>query len=32
MTTIDTYTTLGDLVTVHPSLARELERFGLDYC
>ena len=25
-------TTLGDLVTAHPSLARELERRGLDYC
>lgn len=25
-------TTLGDLVTAHPSLARELEQRGLDYC
>lgn len=25
-------TTLGDVVTAHPSLARELERGGLDYC
>lgn len=30
--TIDTTTTLGDLVTAHPELARELERRGLDYC
>lgn len=32
MTAIDTTTTLGDLVTAHPRLARELERRGLDYC
>lgn len=32
MTTIDTHTTLGDLVTAHPGLASELERRGLDYC
>jgi regulator of cell morphogenesis and NO signaling len=32
MTTIDTHTTLGDLVTAHPGLAPELERRGLDYC
>ena len=32
MTTIDTSTTLGDLVTAHPKLAGELERRGLDYC
>lgn len=32
MTAIDTTTTLGDLVTAHPGLARELERRGLDYC
>jgi regulator of cell morphogenesis and NO signaling len=32
MTTIDTHTTLGDLVTAHPGLARLLERRGLDYC
>lgn len=31
-TTIDTTTTLGDLVTEHPDLARELDRRGLDYC
>lgn len=31
-TTIDTATTLGDLVTEHPDLARELDRRGLDYC
>lgn len=32
MTTIDTDTTLGEVVTAHPDLARELERRGLDYC
>lgn len=32
MTIIDTATTLGALVSVHPELARELERHGLDYC
>jgi regulator of cell morphogenesis and NO signaling len=32
MTTIDPTTTLGDLVTAHPQLTRELERRGLDYC
>jgi len=31
-TTIDATTRLGDLVTAHPELARELERRGLDYC
>jgi len=30
--TITEATTLGDVVTAHPSLARELERGGLDYC
>ena len=29
---IDVTTSLGDLVTSHPQLARELERCGLDYC
>jgi regulator of cell morphogenesis and NO signaling len=32
MTVIETTTTLGELVTAHPVLARELERIGLDYC
>jgi regulator of cell morphogenesis and NO signaling len=32
MTTIDVNTTLGELVTEQPALARELERHGLDYC
>ncbi len=32
MTTIDTTTTLGALVSAHPELAHELERYGLDYC
>lgn len=32
MTAIDEYTTLGELVTASPGLARELERLGLDYC
>jgi regulator of cell morphogenesis and NO signaling len=32
MTVIDTDLTLGTLVTEHPTLARELERLGLDYC
>jgi regulator of cell morphogenesis and NO signaling len=32
MTTIDPQVTLGDLVTAHPGLARDLERLGLDYC
>jgi regulator of cell morphogenesis and NO signaling len=32
MSTIDVDTTLGDVVTAHPQLARELERQGLDYC
>ena len=32
MSTIDTSTGLGALVTAHPELARELERRGLDYC
>ncbi len=30
--TVDPRTSLGDLVTAHPSLARELERRDLDYC
>ena len=29
---IDVQTTLGEVVTSHPALARELERRGLDYC
>jgi regulator of cell morphogenesis and NO signaling len=32
MTMIEPTATLADLVTAHPSLARELERRGLDYC
>ncbi len=32
MKTIDTGITLGALVNTHPSLARKLERLGLDYC
>lgn len=32
MTTIDLDTTLADVVTEHPQLARELEERGLDYC
>jgi regulator of cell morphogenesis and NO signaling len=32
VTTIETTRTLADLVTEHPTLARELERLGLDYC
>jgi regulator of cell morphogenesis and NO signaling len=32
MTTIDFDTTLAELVTTQPRLARELERRGLDYC
>ncbi len=32
MTTIDTQTTLSDLVTQRPGLARELEKLELDYC
>jgi regulator of cell morphogenesis and NO signaling len=32
MTTIELHETLGELVTAHPELARELERRGLDYC
>lgn len=32
MTTIDPQITLGDLVTEHPNLARQLERLDLDYC
>lgn len=32
MTTIDPRTTLADLVTVHPELARVLEAQHLDYC
>lgn len=31
-TVIDPSTTLGDLVTARPGLARELERLSLDYC
>jgi len=29
---IDTAASLGDLVTMHPQLAREFEALGLDYC
>ena len=29
---IDSSMTLGEIVTLHPSLATELERHGLDYC
>jgi regulator of cell morphogenesis and NO signaling len=32
MNAIRTTDTLGDLVRLHPELARELERRGLDYC
>lgn len=32
MVTISTTKTLGEVVTEHPSLARELERLDLDYC
>jgi regulator of cell morphogenesis and NO signaling len=32
MTLIDETMTLGELVNRHPVLARELERWGLDYC
>jgi len=32
MAAISVADTLGELVTTDPSLARELERFGLDYC
>ena len=32
MTLIEPTSTLADLVTADPSLARELERRGLDYC
>jgi regulator of cell morphogenesis and NO signaling len=32
MSTIGTETTLGEVVTAHPQLARELERRGFDYC
>ncbi len=30
--TVDDHITLGDLVTLHPSVARPLEKLGLDYC
>jgi len=30
--TFDDHITLGDLVTLHPSVARPLEKMGLDYC
>ena len=30
--TVDHTTPLGDLVSAHPGLARDLERMGLDYC
>ncbi len=30
--TVDPSMTLGEIVTLHPSLAAELERRGLDYC
>jgi regulator of cell morphogenesis and NO signaling len=32
MSVIETTKSLGELVTEHPVLARELERIGLDYC
>ncbi len=32
MNMISTNTSLAELVTSHPSLARELERLGMDYC
>jgi regulator of cell morphogenesis and NO signaling len=32
MAAINVENTLAELVTMDPSLARELERFGLDYC
>lgn len=32
MATITPDTTLGDVVTLHPALARVLDRLGLDYC
>lgn len=32
MSTINVDMTLGEVVTAHPQLARELERQGLDYC
>ena len=32
MITIDPTTTLGELVNIHPQLAREFEVRGLDYC
>ena len=32
MTTFTEHTTLADIVTAHPDLARELEARGLDYC
>ncbi|MEO5724532.1 MAG: iron-sulfur cluster repair di-iron protein [Ilumatobacteraceae bacterium] len=32
MKTITPEATLGELVTAHPTLAREMERRGLDYC
>ena len=32
MTIIDENITLGELVNAYPGLARELERWGLDYC
>ena len=32
MTTIDPTTSLGTIVTERPSLARDLDRLGLDYC
>ncbi len=32
MPTIDAERTLGEIVTAHPSLARDFERLGLDYC
>ena len=32
MPPITSQSTLGDLVTADPSLARQLERHGLDYC
>jgi len=32
MAVIDSHSTLAEVVTAHPVLARELERRGLDYC
>ena len=32
MPTLTSQSTLGDVVTADPALARQLERHGLDYC